>query len=488
MADDDIEVCSMLEHLLKRAGYGVMVAHNGEDAIRCAVQQDPALILLDIMLPDISGYEVYKRLKERDSDTDIPVIFISGLGESRIWSACTKLGHSVDYILKPIRIDILLARVANILDVVHGREELRERNEQLQSEIIKRDQFAAVVQKSSESVLIVDEKGIIVYANSACEAVSGYTQSELMGGSLQDMPHVNKESSAFQDMVTHLQAGDEWSGQIQSLKKNGSIYLEEISVSPFCNEEGVRRGHVVTKKDVTERSRLESIASSVNLMDNVGFVFSGLRHELGNPVNSLKMTLSVLTKKIDQFSQATIIEFLERSQNEIRRIEYLLKSLRSFSMYEKPVPETVLLSDFLKNILDMHRKDLETAQIKISAQVEEGAERVYADARALVQVMLNLLTNAVHSLEGRKHPVIKISASKESESLVCLAITDNGCGISETNQKMLFKPFYTTRAEGTGLGLVIVQKMLAEMDCSIQVESKEYGGTTFSVLLPVGLE
>ena len=221
-------------------------------------------------------------------------------------------------------------------------------------------------------------------------------------------------------------------------------------------------------------------------MENVGFVFSGIRHELGNPVNSLKMTLSVLMKKIDQFSQATIVEFLQRSQNEISRIEYLLKSLRSFSMFEKPVPDTIFLSDFMKNILDMHRKDLEMAKIKISVQVAEDAERVYADARALVQVMLNLLTNAVHSLEGRSQPVITINASRESESLVCLAITDNGCGISETNQKMLFKPFYTTRAEGTGLGLVIVQKMLAEMDCSIQVRSKENEGTTFSILLPVG--
>lgn len=486
MVDDDHVVCSLLERVLEDAGYGVIVAHNGEDAIRCVMQQDPALILLDIMLPDISGYEVYRRLKERGSETDIPVIFITGLDENSIWSDCTKIGHSVDYILKPIRINILLSRVANILDVVRGREELRERNEQLKREMVERDRFAAVVHQCSESVLIVDEKGVIVYANPACEAVSGYTPAELMGVSLQDIPHVKDGRSAFQEMIDHLQAGDKWSGEIRGLRKDGSFYFEEISASPIWDEGGMRGGHVVTKKDVTERCRLESIASAVNLMENVGFVFSGIRHELGNPVNSLKMTLSVLTKKIDQFSQATIVEFLQRSQNEISRIEYLLKSLRSFSMFEKPVPDTIFLSDFMKNILDMHRKDLEMAKIKISVQVAEDAERVYADARALVQVMLNLLTNAVHSLEGRSQPLIAIHASRESESLVRLVITDNGCGISETNQKMLFKPFYTTRAEGTGLGLVIVQKMLAEMDCSIQVRSKENEGTTFSILLPVG--
>ena len=81
-------------------------------------------------------------------------------------------------------------------------------------------------------------------------------------------------------------------------------------------------------------------------------------------------------------------------------------------------------------------------------------------------------------------PVISITSARKSDALVCLTIKDNGCGISARNQEMLFKPFYTTRAEGTGLGLVIVQKMLAEMDCSIQVESKEFEGTAFTILLP----
>ncbi len=384
------------------------------------------------------------------------------------------------------RADILLTRVNGVLELIETKKELKKCKAQLQREMAERERLAAVAQLCSESVLVTDSDGVIVYANPACETNSGYSPGDFVGKSLEDL-HSGKDEAQFQEMMGHLQAGDEWYGNIPNLKKDGSVYLEEISALPVWDANGGNSGYVVMKKNVTEHRRLESIASSVNLMDNVGFVFSGIRHELGNPVNSLKMTLSVLSKKINQFPPETIVEFLDRSQHEIGRIEYLLKSLRSFSMFEKPAPDTIMLSVFLKNLLDMHRKDLAAERIESHVEVEKDAEKVFADERALVQVMLNLLTNAVYALEGRMHPVITIRASRESDALICLSITDNGCGISEENQEVLFKPFYTTRADGTGLGLVIVQKMLVEMDCFIQVESRKYEGTTFSILMPVGL-
>jgi PAS domain S-box-containing protein len=376
---------------------------------------------------------------------------------------------------------------ATLLELAEMKRELQECKNQLQQERAERERLAAVAQLCSESVLVTDPEGVIVFANPACEVNSGYPLDDFVGKTLEEQ-HFNKDDPQFQEMMGHLQSGDEWYGNIPNLKQDGSYYLEEVSALPVWNGSGMNRGYVVMKKNVTEHRRLESIASSVNLMDNVGFVFSGIRHELGNPVNSLKMTLSVLSKKIDQFPPETVVEFLERSQHEIGRIEYLLKSLRSFSMFEKPIPGTVLLSVFLKNLLDMHGKDFAVEGIESRVEVADDAEKVFADERVLVQVMLNLLSNAVHALEGRMHPVITIRASRESDTLICLSITDNGCGISEENQEVLFKPFYTTRAEGTGLGLVIVQKMLVEMDCSIRVESKKYEGTTFSISLPTGLE
>ncbi len=485
VVDDDAITCILLQAALESAGYKVLIANDGEAAIRSVENCDPDLLLLDIMLPDISGIEVYKKIKNIDGCVAPPVIFITSLAEDAILHQCHDM-DGVDYILKPLRTDVLLARVANTLELVESRKKLARKNEELASEVMERNRLAAIIEQFRDSVFIVERNGDISYANQACEENSGYSPAELIGESIWKTQRVETDKKILAEMLKCVRGGDEWQGAINNVKKDGSLCLQEVLVRPIRDVDGAVSSHVVIKKDITERRRLESIASSVNLMSNVGFVFSGIRHELGNPVNSLKMTLSVLSKKIEHFSTEKIVEFLQRSQNEISRIEYLLKSLRSFSMFEKPVLATVHLQGFMQNIMDIHRKEFDAAQISVRVQVNEDAAMVCADSRALMQVLLNLLANAAYAVEGRVKPSITITASRKSDLLICLAIADNGCGISARNQEMLFKPFYTTRGEGTGLGLVIVQKMLAEMDCSIQVESKEFEGATFSILLPEG--
>jgi len=486
IVDDDVVTCVLLQAALEGAGYRVLVTNDGETAIRYVENSAPDLLLLDIMLPDISGIEVCKKIKAIVGTVTPPVIFITSLAEDAILDQCTEMDHGVDYILKPLRTDVLLARVANTLELVESRKKLARKNEELASEVRERNRLAAIIEQFSDSVLIVEENGEISYANQACEKNCGYKPAELVGKSIWKTQRVETDEKLVKEMLECISKGSEWQGTINNVKKDGSLFLEEVSILPMRNDEGLVSSHVVIKKDITESCRLESIASSVNLMNNVGFVFSGIRHELGNPVNSLKMTLSVLGKKIDQFSTEQIVEFLQRSQNEISRIEYLLKSLRSFSMFEKPVLEEVSLADFMRRVMDIHRKEFDSARIDVQVQIEENAEVVIADPRALLQVLLNLLANAAYAVEGRMKPVISITSARKSDALACLTIKDNGCGISTRNQDMLFKPFYTTRAEGTGMGLVIVQKMLAEMDCSIQVESKEFEGTAFTILLPAG--
>ena len=437
------------------------------------------------MLPDISGYEVYKKIKDDPANHSLPVIFVTSLDEDSVLNYCDEIHEGVDYILKPLRADILLARVANVINVVKIKKQLARQNEKLKEEIVQKNRLSAVIEQFSDSVLIVDGFGKISYANKECEKNSGFSVEELVGKQIWDILHVSMKDAKTHSMLELILAGKEWQGTIQNRKKNGNLYMEDVSILPLQEDDGKNKCHVIIKKDVTEKRRLESIASSVNLMDNVGFVFSGIRHELGNPINSLKMTLSVLSKKINDFPKETVKDFLDRSQHEVGRIEYLLKSLRSFSMFELPVPAEIELSGFLNKLVAMHRKDLAKGRVQITFEVEESAETVFADERALLQVMLNLLTNAANALEGRSEPQIKIRAKKESHSLVCLSLEDNGCGISEKNQEMLFKPFFTTRAEGTGLGLVIVKKMLAQMDSSIHVSSTEDVGTVISILLPI---
>jgi signal transduction histidine kinase len=239
---------------------------------------------------------------------------------------------------------------------------------------------------------------------------------------------------------------------------------------------------VVFLRDVTEKLRLEAIAEAASHMDNIGYIFSGIRHEIGNPLNSLKMTLSVLRKNLGSFSEASIREYIERAFGEVARIEELLQGLKSFNMFERPRPRPLELEPFLASFLSLVRKDLQEKGIGLDVTIDPAASRIVADPRALQQVMLNLLNNAADALDGSIVAEIRVRATRAG-GRVQLVVEDEGCGIPSAQQRHLFRPFFTSKAHGSGLGLVIVKKLLVEMDGDIEIVSQEGIGTSVTLSL-----
>jgi len=239
-------------------------------------------------------------------------------------------------------------------------------------------------------------------------------------------------------------------------------------------------------RDITERIRLESIAEAVNSMDNISYVFSGIRHELGNPINSIKMTLSVLKRNLGDYSPASVEKYVDRAMTEISRVEFLLQALKSFSIFEHPEIKKVTIDDFLTRFIALVSNDLRQAGIKIVKAVDPNVATVAADPRLLHQVMMNLITNASDALAERNAGSITIRASRQ-DGLVALVVEDNGCGMSEETQSNLFKPFFTTKTRGTGLGLMITLKMVTQMKGNMDVKSAKGKGTRVTVLLQEGL-
>ena len=237
--------------------------------------------------------------------------------------------------------------------------------------------------------------------------------------------------------------------------------------------------------DITEKERLSSIAEAINIMNNTGYIFSGIRHELGNPINSAKMTLQVLRKNLQKYDSGKVEEYLEQALGEMDRAEYILKALKSFGLYEKLRLEDVSMSSFTDKLVEMISRDFIEKGIQIKTIYRTGRETGYADPRALQQVMLNLLTNAADALAEQALPQISISVS-DLDARVNIKVHDNGRGMSASELKNLFKPFYTTKDHGTGLGMIIVKNMLAKMKGTIEVESYENSGTTVILSLPRG--
>jgi len=237
-------------------------------------------------------------------------------------------------------------------------------------------------------------------------------------------------------------------------------------------------------RDITSKARLESIAQAVNTMDNLGFIFSGIRHEIGNPLNSIKMTASVLRKNLEHFSRENITEYIDRIYHEIMRMEYLLKSLKNFSMFEKVDNRPQPLGEFIEHFSSLIRRDLEAKNIRLITRLPEGEVLALMDPQALHHALLNIVTNAADAVAGRPSPCICIEVQGNGE-LAWLTVEDNGCGMNDEQLQQLFQPFFTSKPEGNGLGLVITRKLLAKMDGSLEITSREGFGTRAVVTLPL---
>jgi signal transduction histidine kinase len=237
-------------------------------------------------------------------------------------------------------------------------------------------------------------------------------------------------------------------------------------------------------RDVTDKTRLEAIAAAVETTNNIGYVFSAVRHEIGNPINSVKVALGVLAANIEEFSRETIVEYVQRMATEIGRVERLLRTLRTFSAFERPQVEPVELEPFIHDFLSLVRLETEARGIHLETSVPDDAVAL-CDPRALHHVLLNLIANASDAVAGRAAPHIDVRCELTG-SLVLLRVEDNGAGISAEQQARLFTPFSTTKPNGTGLGLLIARKLLAAMDATISIESNQGWGTVVSIALPSG--
>jgi signal transduction histidine kinase len=236
-------------------------------------------------------------------------------------------------------------------------------------------------------------------------------------------------------------------------------------------------------QDITDRHRLAAIDEATEMMNNIGCLFSGIRHEIGNPLNSIKMALTVLQNNIKKYSPEEIDVYFNRISGEISKMETLLKSLKNFSMFETPKTSDIDLTMFFDNLMQLLGADIRAKNVQIRIDIAPDAKRIMVDPRALQHVTMNLLANAVDAMTETQEPMLLIR-SQSRGNVILLSITDNGCGMSEELSRDAFKPFFTTKPHGTGLGLVISKKMLTQMHCGIELVSEKGVGTTFHLTLP----
>ena len=261
-----------LARLLTKVDVEVVTANSGNEALALSLQHDFALILLDVQMPDIDGYEVAELLRGEERSRDVPIIFVTAAYKDDHHRLRGYGVGAVDYIEKPIDNVILLSKVRVFIDLYRSHRELqrlfgllRQANSDLNAEIEERkrrereNQLLAgtIFATSADGILVSDADNNIISVNPAFTDISGYQASEVVGRNPRFLQSGVHDGDFYQEMWKQLLATGRWQGEIHNRRKNGEIYIEWLSISVVRNADGDITNHVGIFNDITERKEAE---------------------------------------------------------------------------------------------------------------------------------------------------------------------------------------------------------------------------------------
>ncbi len=272
LAIDDTPVNLLTLGAALKADFDLQLATSGPMGISLALQQPPDVILLDIMMPGMDGFETCARLKAEPTLRDIPVIFVTALHEQGAELKGLELG-AADYITKPIQVDIARQRIRNLAEREQLRRQVMAQRDQLVAEIAEHTQTQAelkkvttAIEQSPASVVITDLDAIIQYVNPRFTEVTGYSAAEVIGKNPRILQSGQTSSDTYPQLWGQVTRGNIWKGELINKRKNGEIYWEDCQISPVKNAAGVITNYVAVKTDITERKAAQEkiqLAASV---------------------------------------------------------------------------------------------------------------------------------------------------------------------------------------------------------------------------------
>jgi PAS domain S-box-containing protein len=254
IVDDESANLQLLSELLGRAGYQVRPANNPQLAIDSALGQPPKLILLDVRMPEMDGFEVCRRLKQDERTRDIPIIFISALQDVQDKVRGFEAG-GVDFISKPFQEQEVLARIRTHLNLRNMQLHLEQRTAELRK-------LSQATENSPASVVVTDKNGTIEYVNPRFSEVTGYSAEEAIGQNPRVLKSGDLPESYYKELWDTILSGKVWRGEFKNKRKTGEKFWESASISPIMDEKGEITHFVAVKQDISERKRTEATLRS----------------------------------------------------------------------------------------------------------------------------------------------------------------------------------------------------------------------------------
>ncbi len=381
---------------------------------------------------------------------------------------------------------------------IKGRTIIQRIYHDISERIVEEEQrrlLATAVEQSEESVVITDPEGIIEYINPAYIRTTGYSWQEVVG----QKPGVFKSGKIPQYLYRLLwqdiTAGRVWRGKLVNKKKKGTLFTEDVIITPVKDRQGKISHFVAVKRDITRQDQLENLVRQSQKMQAIGTLAGGIAHDFNNILTAILgfAELSVILCKENDLLKSNLTEIITASERASKLIDQIL----TFSRQTEKNVSSLRLDPIVKEVLKLLRASL-PANIELSIDIRSKA-MVRADPTQIHQVVMNLCTNAYQALADQNgwirvtldsvmiapHEGVDLGNLPAGE-YVTLTVADNGRGVAREHVNRIFEPYFTTKDknEGTGLGLSVVHGIVNDHGGAVTVESNPGKGSSFTVYLP----
>lgn len=503
LVDDTPSYLSLLTDILKD-DYRIKVAINGVKALELA-DTPPDLILLDVVMPDMNGYEVCRRLKENPVTRDVPVIFLT----VKIEVADEELGFSVgavDFIHKPVIASIVKARVNTHIALRQARRELEQKNRIISDEK-ERLESAQMRLRTSEARLqaILDNAPIGIWQvgvdgryhfvnNTFCNAI-GVSESAFL--TTQNVAAVLGEAGAASCLKSDrkcLEQDEPYRSHEILTFVDGNPHLLEVTKIKLHDDTGGVTGIIGTAIDITEQREREQALEAANRTQSE--FLAKMSHEIRTPMNSiLGMSHLALTAETDPKNR----DYLEKIHLSGMHLLGIIDEILDFSKIDaKKIKIETVDFDFgrlLNNLNNLIAGKAIEKGIRLDFDIDPGIpNNLRGDPRRLSQVLINYASNAI-KFTPTGNIIVRARKIGENENgtLVRFEVQDTGIGISSEDKARLFQPFQqvdaslTRNYDGAGLGLAISKQLVEMMDeGAVGVDSAPGQGSTFWFTVRLG--
>ena len=354
---------------------------------------------------------------------------------------------------------------------------------------------AAALEAAANAIVITDSTGSILWVNQAFTDLTGYGREESVGQNPRMLKSWEHGHSFYDNLWSTIKSGHVWRGEIRNRKKDGSVYTEDMTITPLCSPSGEITHFIAIKQDATEKKKLEAQYRQAQKMEAVGRLAGGVAHDFHNILGVITGYCEISLEKLDP--EQTVATHLRKIKAAANRAASLTQQLLAFSRQQVVYPRIIDLNTIVKNMEEMMRR-LVGDDVSISVKETTPLWCMKADVGQVEQILMNLAVNARDAMpEGGQITIETRNAEldegyrREHEPVqpgryVMLCMSDTGSGMDETTKARIFEPFYTTKepGKGTGLGLSTVYGIVKQSGGYIWAYSELGKGTSFKLYFP----